>query len=165
MLLHVYRQTLPNINKTPSQSANEDLTLPEGANGRLYGISVVQSECPPGRLTRLLTTVLQAYTGYKSIVFINRVLLLESGWTVDTVTTRHKASTSMYSLTFCVRVMSPERHLWKPAVQAAAVMLRTPPSPASHRPAARAHPAERSHYVVISWDGRKLVTRVRVMLP
>ena len=42
----------------------------------------------------------------------------------------------MYSLTFCVRVMSPERHHWKPAVQAAAVMLRTPPVdgqlPASH---------------------------------
>jgi len=41
----------------------------------------------------------------------------------------------MYSLTFCVRVMLPERHQWKPAVQAAAVMLRTPPvdgqSPAS----------------------------------
>jgi len=70
----------------------------------------------------------------------------------------------MYSLTFCVRVMSPERHHWKPAVQAAAVMLRTPPSPAGHRPAARAHPAERSHYVVISRDGRKLVTRVRVVV-
>jgi len=41
----------------------------------------------------------------------------------------------MYSLTFCVRVMLPERHQWRPAVQAAAVMLRTPPadgqSPAS----------------------------------
>jgi len=41
----------------------------------------------------------------------------------------------MYSLTFCVRVMSPERHHWKPAVQAAAVILRTTPvdvqSPAS----------------------------------
>jgi len=71
----------------------------------------------------------------------------------------------MYSLTFCVRVMLPERHQWKPAVQAAALMLRTPPSPASHRLAARAHPAKRSHYVVISRDGRKLVTRVRVMLP
>ena len=96
----------------------------------------------------------------------------------------------MYSLTFCVRVMMPERHQWKPAVQAAAVMLRTPPvdgqspasqprptshircailrtplSLASHRPAARAHPAERSHYLDISRDGRKLVTRVRVMLP
>ena len=46
--------------------------------------------------------------------------------------TRHRASTSMYSLTFCVCVMSPERHYWKPAVQAAAVMLRTPPSPAGH---------------------------------
>jgi len=33
----------------------------------------------------------------------------------------------MYSLTFCVHVMSPERHHWKPAVQAATVMLRTPP--------------------------------------
>ena len=49
--------------------------------------------------------------------------------------TRHRASTSMYSLTFCVRVTLPERHQWKPAVQSAAVMLRTPPvdgqSPAS----------------------------------
>jgi len=44
---------------------------------------------------------------------------------------RHRASTSMYLLTFCVRVMSPERHHWKRAVQAAAVMLRTPPSTAS----------------------------------
>ena len=59
--------------------------------------------------------------------------------------------------------MLPERHQWKPAVQASAVMLRTPPSPAGHRPAARAHPAERSHYVVISRDGRKLVTRVRIV--
>ena len=51
--------------------------------------------------------------------------------------TRHRASTSMYSLTFCVRVMLPERHHWKPAVLrrpglrasngAAAVMLRTSP--------------------------------------
>ena len=41
--------------------------------------------------------------------------------------TRHRASTSMYSLTFCVRVMSPERHHWMPVVQAAAVILRTPP--------------------------------------
>jgi len=61
--------------------------------------------------------------------------------------------------------MSPERHHLKPLVQATAVMLRTPPSPAGHRPAARAHPAERSHYVVISRDGRKIVTRVRAMLP
>jgi len=48
---------------------------------------------------------------------------------VHCLNTRHRASTSMYSVTFCVRVMSPERHHWKPAVQAAAVMLRTPPSP------------------------------------
>jgi len=39
--------------------------------------------------------------------------------------TRHRAS--MYSLTFCVRVMLPERHQWKSTVQAAAVMLKTPP--------------------------------------
>jgi len=31
----------------------------------------------------------------------------------------------LYSLTFCIRVMLPERHHWKPAVQATAVMLRT----------------------------------------
>ena len=53
--------------------------------------------------------------------------------------TRHTASTSMYSLTFCARVMSPERHHWKPAVQAATVMLRTPPLTASHRPASHAY--------------------------
>ena len=98
--------------------------------------------------------------------------------------TRHRESTSMYSLTFCVRFLLPERHQRKPAVQAAAVMLRTPPvdgqSPASqprarnfenaprHPPASsarRPRPAGRLHYVVISRDGRKLVTRVRVMLP
>jgi len=28
--------------------------------------------------------------------------------------------------------MPPECHHWKPAVQVAAVMLRTPPSPAGH---------------------------------
>ena len=56
---------------------------------------------------------------------------------VHTYTARHRASTSMYSLTFCVRVMSPERHHWKPAVQAAAVMLRTPPrrQPVTGQPA------------------------------
>jgi len=66
----------------------------------------------------------------------------------------------MYSLTFCVRFLLPERHQWKPAVQTAAVMLRTPPvarrSPAGG--ARRPRPAGRSHYVVISRDGRKLVT-------
>jgi len=41
--------------------------------------------------------------------------------------TRHTASTSMYWITFCVRIMLPERHQWKPAVQTAAVMLITPP--------------------------------------
>jgi len=44
-------------------------------------------------------------------------------------------------------------------------ILRTPPSHAGHRPAVCTHPTDCSHYVVISLDGRKLVTRVRVMLP
>jgi len=96
----------------------------------------------------------------------------------------------MYSLTFCVCFLLPERHQWKPAVQTAAAMLRTPPPSAAgrwragharfphaargfggapRRPlvagARRPRPAGRSHYAVISRDGRKLVTRVRVMLP
>ena len=43
----------------------------------------------------------------------------------------------MYSLTFCVRFLLQERHQWKPAVQTAAVMLRTPPSAAGRRRAGR----------------------------
>jgi len=43
----------------------------------------------------------------------------------------------MYSLTFCVRFLLPERHQWKPAVQTAAVMFRTPPSAAGRRRAGR----------------------------
>ena len=103
------------------------------------------------------------------------------------IKTRHRASTSMYSLTFCVRFLLPERHQWKSAVQTAAVMLRTPPVggrsppgrprpfpvcgarfwgrpllPAGRRSPAggerRPRPASRLHYVVISRDGRKLVT-------
>jgi len=56
-----------------------------------------------------------------------------------TARTRHRASTSMYSLTFCVRFLLSERHQWKPAVQTAVVMLSTPPSTASHRRASHAH--------------------------
>jgi len=64
---------------------------------------------------------------------------LKRAWTCinldDFVQIRHRASTSMYSLTFCVNFLLPERHQRKPAVQAATVMLRTPPvdgqSPAS----------------------------------
>jgi len=106
---------------------------------------------------------------------------------ITTALTRHRASTGMYSLTFCVRVMSRERHHWKPAVQAAAVMLRTLPidgqSPASqpcplpiydaqfcapprHPPVTseqRAQTPPSVRTVVISRDGRKLVTRVRVI--
>jgi len=96
----------------------------------------------------------------------------------NTIRTRHRASTSMYSLTFCTRVMLLERHQWKPAVQAAAVMLRTPridgqsptsqtwplpiycaifwerpPSPASHRPAVRADPAQPAVCTMSSYRG------------
>jgi len=54
--------------------------------------------------------------------------------------TGHRASTSMYSLTFCVRDMSSERHHWKPAVQVAAVMLRTPPPVDGQSPASQPRP-------------------------
>ena len=53
--------------------------------------------------------------------------------------TRHRANTSMYSLTLCVRFLMPERHQREPAVQAAAVMLRTSTSAANHRRASHAH--------------------------
>ena len=112
--------------------------------------------------------------------------------------TRHRASTSMYSLTFCVRFLLPERHQWKaripdcrsnvenapsrrpvaggPAATLAVCGARfwgrpRRPSPAGRRRASpagnarRPRPAGRSHYAVISRDGRKLGTRVRVMLP
>jgi len=59
----------------------------------------------------------------------------------------------MYSLTFCVRVMLPERHQWKSAVLATVVMLRTPPSTASHRPAARADPAQTAVRTMSSYRG------------
>ena len=75
--------------------------------------------------------------------------------------TRHTASTSMYSLTFCVRVVART-----PPVEARSPGRCSNVENAPHqRPAVRADPAERSHYVIISRDGRKLVTRVRVMLP
>jgi len=55
---------------------------------------------------------------------------------------------------------APTSHIWR-------AILRTPPvtrqSVASS--ARRPRPARRSHDVVISRDGRKLITRVRVMLP
>jgi len=47
----------------------------------------------------------------------------------------------MYSLTFCVHVMSPERHHWKAAVQSATVMLTTTPRrrPVTGQPATPTH--------------------------
>jgi len=55
----------------------------------------------------------------------------------------------MYSLTFCVRFLLPERYQWKPAVQTAAVMLRTPlrRRPVAGRPAA---PASRMWRAVLA---------------
>jgi len=91
---------------------------------------------------------------------------------------RHRASTSIYSLTFCIHFLLPERHQRNPAVHATAVMLRTPPvdgqspasqprplpiygaqfwehppSPASQRPAARADPAQPAARTMSSYRG------------
>lgn len=41
------RTSLPNTNKN-SNRPNEDITLPTGANGKLYGVTVVKNSCPPG---------------------------------------------------------------------------------------------------------------------
>jgi len=50
----------------------------------------------------------------------------------------------MYSLTLCARVMLPERHQWKPAVQGDAVMLRTPPPIDGQSPASGARTPRRA---------------------
>lgn len=42
------KDNLPNAVVLPPIRANEDLTLPSGANGRLYGITTVEDRCPPG---------------------------------------------------------------------------------------------------------------------
>ena len=85
---------------------------------------------------------------------------------------------TLYSLTFCVRFLLPERHQWKPRIPDCRSNVENAPSRRAGRPprlpyvargfggvTRRASPAGRSHYVVISRDGRKLGTRVRVMLP
>jgi len=97
---------------------------------------------PTGSSLRKLDTgaLLQTFP-YRTvkIVFVLQRLHCEIGRTISDVDkpdgqtdrhtdkTRHRASTSMYSLTFCIRVMLPEHNQWKPVVQAAAVMLRTTP--------------------------------------
>ena len=53
------------------------------------------------------------------------IIGLQDGGQTDT---RHRASTSMYSLTFCVRFLLPVRHQRKPAIQAAAVTARADPA-------------------------------------
>jgi len=55
---------------------------------------------------------------------------------------------------------APASRMWR-AVLGAPPIARQSPAGGVRRP----RPASRSHYVVISRDGRKLVTRVRVMLP
>jgi len=69
-------------------------------------------------------------------VAVSHWLLSELG--IQRVQACNRASTSKYSLTFCIRVMLPEHHQWMPAVQAATVVLRTPPVD-SQSPASRAH--------------------------
>ena len=54
-------------------------------------------------------------------------------------TTRHSASTSMYSLTFCVRVMMPKRHQWEARSPGRRSNVENAPSTASHWPASHAH--------------------------
>ena len=75
------------------------------------------------------------------LVVTNRPQLILRDKLFDNKITRHRASTSMYSLTFCVRFLLPERHQWKPEVQTAAVMLRTPP--VAGGPAAPSSPMRR----------------------
>jgi len=93
----------------------------------LWDINTAPKE---GRVINALTI----FTGHTSVVEVNKMSLM---WQLFAVVTRHRASTSMYSLTFCVRVMLLEHHHWKPAVQVAAVMLRTPPrqQPVTDQPA------------------------------
>ena len=49
MFFYLYnRRSLPNIDRYGSSFAGEPLTLPPGGNGRLYGITSVESQCPAG---------------------------------------------------------------------------------------------------------------------
>jgi len=72
----------------------------------------------------------------------------------------------VYSLTFCVRVVLPERHHWKPTVQAAAVMLRMPAvdgqSPASQPGPLAIYGAqccERLHHLLVTNQQRARTQR------
>ena len=94
--------------------------------------------CSEAKLKRMHNNKPCLYTRV-SKPFLNSKNLMEIPRPRPLYLTRHRASTSMYSLTFCVRFLLPERHQRKPAVQAAAVMLRTPPSTANHRRASHVH--------------------------
>jgi len=84
--------------------------------------------------------VLSDYSFYVFKIFVSQTIVLHPSLTMMmmTVLTRHTVSTSMYSLILCVSVTSPERHHRKPAVQATAVMLITPPLTASYQLASHA---------------------------
>ena len=72
----------------------------------------------------------------------------------------------MYSLTFCVRIMLPNTTVEARSPGCHSNVENAPVDGQSLASSAcRSRPAGHSHYVVISWDGRKLVTRIRVMLP
>ena len=103
--------------------------------GCSLGLDVTVSRCSVCKMcmynySKVLICHIQQVTKIY-IAVVNRRLLTM----MTIIVTRHRVSTSIYLLTFCIRIMLPERHQWKPAVQAAAVMLRSSPvdgqSPAS----------------------------------
>ena len=70
------------------------------------------------------------------------------------MTTRHRASTSMYSLTFCVRFLLPERISEEARSPGRCSNVENAPlSPASQRPAARADPAQPAVRTMSSYRG------------
>ena len=74
----------------------------------------------------------------------------------------------MYSLTFCVRFLLPERHQWKARIPDCRSNVENAPRRAGRARlpyAARGFGGAPRRPPVISRDERKLVTRVRVMLP
>ena len=111
----------------------------------------IPSGSPAARLKRLYSV--PVVNTHSMLLFVGVGLLTLSYRQCETNSTRHRASTSTYSLTFYVRFLLPERHQRKHAVQAAAVMLRTPPSTANHRRASHAHSARFSGHGghTLSW--------------
>ena len=108
----------------------------------------ISSKTPQSQTIDVVMTwsrVVRSEFATKILILIFNAFLNTALTFVHVCLTRHRASTSMYSLTFCVRVMSPECHHWKPTVQATAVMLRTPQSTTSYRPASHARFPNTAH--------------------